>query len=134
MTKAILIDPETCIVQEILLGFGLQDICNKLESESTIALYPEFDRNVENHILYVDDFVIYRSPEDIPEAFTLQMFGDRFIYGKAILVSYKQDGSVRLDVKVSYQYVADQISFPNRDLAIKTLMQHRREQVEHYLF
>jgi hypothetical protein len=134
MTKAIFIDPETRIVQDILLGMGLKEICMSLQSESTIALYPENDRNVENHILYVDDFVIYRDPNDIPEAFTLQMFGERFIYGKAVLVSYSPDGAFRLDVKISYQYVADQISFPDRDFAIKKIIDRRREEAEHYLF
>jgi hypothetical protein len=134
MTRAIHIDPETRIVKQMTLGPNLQDICTALDSETIIALYPVDDRDAVDHILYVDDSVLYREPEDVPEAFQLRMFGERFIYGKAVLVCYRPDGAMRLDVEMSYQILADQVWFCDRDEALTKLIQKRKQDAEYFFF
>lgn len=134
MTKAIHIDPKTRIVQEIFLKTTSLNICNVIDSESFIGLYPQEAGIDMNYILFVDDSVLYRELDEVPNAFEFRMFGDRLIYGKAVLVAYKAEKAIRQDVDLSYQEVADQIRFEDREFALKKLILKREEQVKHFLF
>jgi hypothetical protein len=134
MTKAIYIDPDTRTVAQVDLGPSVKDICRLLDSDVFIALYPEDETDAVDHILYVDDTIFFVEPVSIPGAFRMRMFGDRIIYGKAILVCFKTDGSMRNDVTVSWQKIADDIQIVDHDEAFEAYLKKRHDKTDHFLF
>jgi hypothetical protein len=113
-TTAIYIDASNSCISEIMMNEGIEELYEILNTETVIAIYPEEETLGNDHILFIDDTVLYSPIEEINGAFIVDLFGEKVVFGNGIIVAYNTKGTKRIDVNLSYQYVADNVRFLSR--------------------